>query len=110
MPETGRLATLHFRQSGLTSGPDGEIGGWYSLWVILADCRTTTLMDAHNNFLVMTAQAAPRAKDHSAKKAAGKKGSRGTTALNALAEYSLTGFLEEEPDIYAVSDIKVRYR
>jgi len=67
-------------------------------------------MDAPNNFFVMTAQAAPSAKDHSIKKAAGKKGSRGTTALNALVEYSLTGFLEVEPDLYAVSDIKVRYR
>jgi len=110
MPETGRLAILPFRQSGLTSGPDGEIGGWYSLWVIQADCRTTTLMDAHDVFLVMTVQAPPHAKDHASKKDTGKKSRRGTTALNALAEYSLTGFLEEEPDIYAVSDIKVRYR
>ena len=58
----------------------------------------------------MTVQAAPRAKDNSAKKAAGKKGSRGTTTLNMIAEYSQTGFLEEEPDIYTVSDINVRYR
>ena len=58
----------------------------------------------------MTAQAAPRAKSPLPKKAAGKKGSRGMTALNATAEYSLSGFLEDEPDIYSVSDIKVRYR
>jgi hypothetical protein len=67
-------------------------------------------MDAHNDFLTMTVQVPPRAKDHSAKKAAGKKGSRGTPILDALAEYSLAGFLKEEPDLYAVSDIKVRYR
>jgi hypothetical protein len=67
-------------------------------------------MDAHNDFPVMTAQAAPRAKGPLPKKAAGKKGNKGTSALDATAEYSLTGFLEDEPDIYSVSDIKVRYR
>ena len=59
----------------------------------------------------MTANAAPRVhKDHSGKKNAGKKGSGGKAALDAMAEYSLSGFLEDEPDIYSVSDIKVRYR
>lgn len=68
-------------------------------------------MDADSDTVLMTAQAAPRVpKDHPSKKTAGKKGSRGTTALNAVAEYTLTGFLDEEPDIYSVSDIKVRYR
>jgi hypothetical protein len=72
---------------------------------------TVTIMDADSDTVLMTAQAAPRVpKDHPSKKAAGKKGSRGTTALNAVAQYSLTGFLDEEPDIYSVSDIKVRYR
>lgn len=54
---------------------------------------TTTLMDAHDVFLVMRAQVAPRAKNPLPKKAAGKKGSRGNASLNAIAEYSLTGFL-----------------
>jgi len=67
-------------------------------------------MDAHDVFLVMTVQAPPHAKDHASKKAADKKSRRGPTSLNTMAEHSLTGFLEEEPDIYAVSDIKVRYR
>jgi len=67
-------------------------------------------MDAHNDFLVMTVQAAPRAKDHSSKKDTGKKSRRGMTPQNAIAEHSLTSFLEEEPDIYTVSDINVRYR
>ncbi|MCK9630045.1 MAG: hypothetical protein M0R30_00225 [Methanoregula sp.] len=58
----------------------------------------------------MTAQVAPRAKNPLPKKVAGKKGSRGNASLNAIAEYSLTGFLEDEPDISSVSDIKVRYR
>jgi hypothetical protein len=68
-------------------------------------------MEQYNDSVLMTAQAAPPgSKDHPSKKAAGKKGGRGTTALNALAEYSLDGFLVNEPDIYSVSDIKVRYR
>lgn len=59
----------------------------------------------------MTAQAAPRVnKDHAGKKTAGKKGSGSKAALDVTAEYSLSGFLENEPDLYAVSDIKVRYR
>jgi hypothetical protein len=67
-------------------------------------------MDAHNDHLVMSAQPAPQAKDHAPKKADGKKSIRGTTVLNEMAEHSLTGFLNDEPDIYADSDINVRYR
>ena len=68
-------------------------------------------MDTGSHFLLMTVQAALRGlKDQPEKKTSGKKGSRGTPALHAIAEYSLTGFLEEEPDLYSVSDIKVRYR
>ena len=33
-----------------------------------------------------------------------------TSSLMTLAHRSLRGFLEEEPDIYSVNDIKVRYR
>lgn len=59
----------------------------------------------------MTARAAPRVqKDSAGKKTSGKKGTGGKRALDAMAEYSLSGFLEDEPDIYSVSDIKVRYR
>jgi len=36
-------------------------------------CRTTTHMDAHNDHLVMSAQAAPRAKDQFSKKLPVKK-------------------------------------
>jgi hypothetical protein len=31
-------------------------------------------------------------------------------ALAALSEYSLSEFLENEPDLYSVSDLKVRYK
>jgi hypothetical protein len=31
-------------------------------------------------------------------------------ALYAVEEHSLSGFLENEPDLYTVADIKVRYR
>jgi hypothetical protein len=50
---------------------------------------------------------------HPAKKntAQQKKTERqGKNALAALSEYSLSGFLENEPDLYSVSDLKVRYK
>ena len=62
---------------------------------------------------IMTAQAASRMpKDHPAKKAGKPKNTEGDgkDALYAVAEHSLHGFLENEPDIYTVADIKVRYR
>ncbi len=31
-------------------------------------------------------------------------------ALYAIEEYSLSGFLENEPDLYTVADIKVQYQ
>jgi len=62
----------------------------------------------------MTAQAASRATvDHPAKKnpARQKKTDKpGTNALTALSEYSLSEFLENEPDLYSVSVLKVRYK
>ena len=67
-------------------------------------------MDTYNDLPVMTSQTGPHRKDHFPKMSAGKNFPRGTPALDALAEHSLAGFLESEPDIYAVSDIKVRYR
>lgn len=59
----------------------------------------------------MTAPAAPRVhKEPAGKKTSGKKESRKKSALDEMGEYSLSGFLENEPDLYSVSDIKVRYR
>jgi hypothetical protein len=60
----------------------------------------------------MSAQAASRmAKNTPAKKSAKPAGEKHAAkdALYAIEEYSLSGFLENEPDLYSVSDIKVRY-
>jgi hypothetical protein len=63
---------------------------------------------------MMTAQAAPRVrKDNPAKKSSAQQkttGGEGKNILYAVSEHSLCGFLEDEPDIYPVSDLKVRYR
>jgi hypothetical protein len=73
-----------------------------------------TIMETENDKAMMTVQAAPRVrKDHPAKKSADQqKKHEGETKniLYAVSEYSLSGFLENEPDIYSVSDLKVRYR
>ena len=61
----------------------------------------------------MTAQAASRVtKSHPAKKTVKSAGNEDTAkdALYAVEEHSLSGFLENEPDLYTVADIKVRYR
>ena len=62
---------------------------------------------------IMTPQAASRMpKDHPAKKPGKpkiKKEGR-KDSLHDISEYSLSGFLDNEPDIYTVADIKVRYR
>ena len=62
----------------------------------------------------MTAQAAKAAPaDHPAKKNTArqkKTDKQGKNALAALSEYSLSEFLETEPDLYSVSDLKVRYK
>jgi hypothetical protein len=39
-----------------------------------------------------------------------KTDKQGKNALTALSEYSLSEFLENEPDLYSVSDLKVRYK
>ena len=60
----------------------------------------------------MTARAASRAPaDPPAKKntARQKKTGKGN-ALTTVSEYSLSEFLENEPDIYSVADLKVRYK
>ncbi len=74
---------------------------------------TTTLIDAECNTLVMTAEAAARVpKENPGKKPsgrpAGKKGKR--EMLYTVAEQSLSGFLEDEPDLYSVADVRIRYR
>jgi hypothetical protein len=60
---------------------------------------------------MMTAQAASRLPDdRPPEKTAGKKQGGRKTALHVISDYSLSGFLEDEPDLYSVSDIKVRNR
>jgi hypothetical protein len=72
---------------------------------------TTTIIESGDYFVMMTAHAAqPAQRETAGKKASGKKSSRDKDVLDTVAEYSLSGFLEAEPDIYTVSDIKVRYR
>ena len=62
----------------------------------------------------MTAQAAPRVrKDHPAKKSSTQQNiqeGEPENLLYAVSEHSLSGFLEDEPDMYPVADLKVRYR
>ena len=62
----------------------------------------------------MTVQAESRMpKDHSGKKSSAKskiKDGGGKDTLYAVSEHSLSGFLDNEPDIYTVADLKVRYR
>ena len=62
---------------------------------------------------IMTSQAASRLpKDHPVKKPGRSKAKNGAEkdSLYAVSEHSLSGFLDNEPDLYSVSDIKVRYR
>jgi hypothetical protein len=73
-----------------------------------------TIMETHNDNAMMAAQAALRVrKDHPAKKSSARQKTNEGGAKNvlyAVSEHSLSGFLEDEPDIYSVSDLKVRYR
>jgi hypothetical protein len=63
---------------------------------------------------IMTAQATSRvAKGHPPTKKmvkSPKKEGDAKDALYAVEEHSLSGFLENEPDLYTVADIKVRYQ
>jgi len=63
---------------------------------------------------MMTSQAAKRISGgHPAKKPAGKpKRMEGKkkAGLYKVSEYSLSGFLDDEPDLYSVADLKIRYR
>lgn len=71
-------------------------------------------METENDNAMMTAQAAPPGRrDHPAKKSSLKQKTHKGEAKNvlyAVSEHSLSGFLEDEPDIYSVADLKVRYR
>jgi hypothetical protein len=71
-------------------------------------------MAGENEMDMMTARAAsgmpkaPHPKKSPVKPA--KKRSGGKDALYKVSEYSLSEFLDNEPDLYSVADIKVRYR
>lgn len=73
-----------------------------------------TIMETDNDNATMTAQAAPRVrKDHPAKKSSSQQKTNKGGSKNLLyvvSEHSLSGFLEDEPDMYLVDDLKVRYR
>jgi len=62
----------------------------------------------------MTTRAAPgMPKDPHTKKPPAnqaKKSSKGKDALYKVSEYSLSEFLDNEPDLYSVADLKVRYK
>jgi len=59
----------------------------------------------------MTVQAEPRdTGGKTLKKPAGKAPEKGRDALSKISEYSLRDFLDDEPDLYSVRDIKVRYQ
>jgi hypothetical protein len=71
-------------------------------------------METENENDMMTAEVASRLpKDHHGKKSAGKQKKmpqKQKDALCAVSEHSLSGFLDNEPDLYSVADVKVRYR
>jgi hypothetical protein len=71
-------------------------------------------MDSGGEKTIMTAEAAPRLqKNHPGKKSSDKtadKPEKKKEALYAVSEHSLFGFLDDEPDLYSVADLKVRYR
>ena len=62
----------------------------------------------------MTARAASRIQNNNpGKKTPGRSGKKPggkKPALAGISEYSLAGFLDDEPDLYSVADIKVRYK
>jgi hypothetical protein len=67
--------------------------------------------ERRSNFIHEAASLMP--KDHHGKKSGGKaakKPQKEKDMLTAAAEYSLSGFLDNELDLYSVADIKVRYR
>jgi hypothetical protein len=71
-------------------------------------------MDSGGGKTIITAEAAPRLpKDQHGKKSSGKPTNapeKKKDALYAVSEHSLSGFLDDEPDLYSVADLRVRYR
>jgi len=71
-------------------------------------------MEADSEKDMMTAEAASRLpKDHHGKKSSGKPKKlpqKHKDTLYAVSEHSLSGFLDDEPDLHSVADVKVRYR
>ena len=63
---------------------------------------------------MMTPQAAKRVSgSHQGKKPAGKPkrtAGKKKAGLYKVSEYSLSTFLDDEPDLYSVADLKIRYR
>jgi len=73
-----------------------------------------TIMEIDNGNYIMAAHAVLRVrKDQRTKKSSAQhKTPEGKTKnfLSIISEHSLSKFLDDEPDIYSVSDLKVRYR
>jgi hypothetical protein len=71
-------------------------------------------MEIDNDKDMISAQAEPRVRkdQHTKKSSPEEKIKEGGTnnSLYAVSEHSLSQFLDDEPDIYTVSDLKVRYR
>ena len=63
---------------------------------------------------LMSTEAAKRVSgSHQGKKPAGKPkrmAGKKKAGLNKVSEYSLSTFLDDEPDLYSVADLKIRYR
>ena len=76
--------------------------------------RTITIMALKDAMDMMTPQAAKRISGgHPAKKPAGKAkrtDGKKKAGLYKVSEYSLSTFLDDEPDLYSVADLKIRYR
>jgi hypothetical protein len=73
-----------------------------------------TIMETDNDKDMMTTQVASRVrKEHHTKRSSAKQATgddKIKNVLYALSEHSLSNFLDDEPDLYSVSDLKVRYR
>lgn len=75
---------------------------------------TTTHIGAETKREMMTREAASRLpKDHREKKFPGEPADEihnTGKSLHAISSYSLSGFFDNEPDLYSVVDLEVRYR
>jgi hypothetical protein len=76
--------------------------------------RTIILIALNAAMDMMTPQAAKGISGgHPAKKPGGKSkrtAGKKKAALYKVSEYSLSGFLDDEPDLYSVADLKIRYQ